>query len=367
MRLSRFVLRNAYDSWMFWAMQELRGRDYAGKSKYQRERWHLKSLHDAPILDDLAWDLASRLGRRYGRADIRLGSIWVDQTPQAKARYLGIGKTRSGAVKCELADLVIVTMASFGGAPVRSEDIRAVLVQAKVTTTPGTLDADRPRTSSHKERNLLECCSSPIELFTGTGASTLIGNYDLGSKPASPGLARYSQYLTIPRTLGAIRTHPYQSLWPAARNMQYGPTRSLSNALYNMLDLPSCPEIGCALGGGGIPSDWPRLISDLTRLYNKSVVNRFTGHGAPAFPRVQASGLHSCFFESDPRRQRQRFVMGTNGLRWQDMSSFFPPHGGNGLNKHRAVQEFDDSPAIPILLIQASVGAEDRPLMNREE
>lgn len=167
-----WMLQSPLDSWMRWSYQELQGRKFAGKSKYQRERWHLRSLHDEDFLDSAALELGAHLVLQHNqRVNLRLASIWVDLTPQATAKYKGPSQPKQTRVKCELADLVIITMASFGGRQPTQQDVRALLVQAKVTAQPGILDNAGPRTSSYKERNLLECCSSDIELWEDTAAT----------------------------------------------------------------------------------------------------------------------------------------------------------------------------------------------------
>lgn len=263
--------KNPRDSWMWWSYQEMSGKKYAGTSKFQRERWHLRSLHDDFILENAAIELGAELASKHGRADVRLGSIWVDLTPQAKAKYKA--PTRPVDVKCELADLVIVTMASFNGRPPSSKNVRALLVQAKVTDVPGVLDLCGPRSSTSKERNLLEVCSSKVELFAGTNShSTKIGTFDLGCTSKQPGLEKYSQYLTIPKHVGVPPSDPYQAMWPASRSQTHGTAMPLGDALLAMLDTSVKPVIGHPLGGAGVQPDWPRMIRTLTGLYDGKVV-----------------------------------------------------------------------------------------------
>lgn len=127
-----WVLQSPLDSWMRWSYQELQGRTFAGKSKYQRERWHLRSLHDEDFLDSVALELGSLLRWQHKQqVNLRLGSVWIDLTPQATAQYKGPSIRRQSRVKCELADLVIVTMLSFGGRQPKQQDVRALLIQAK--------------------------------------------------------------------------------------------------------------------------------------------------------------------------------------------------------------------------------------------
>lgn len=354
-----FRLENPADSWAWWAYQELQGKAYARaqSSKYQRERWHLRALHDEDILDSAALELGAALSDLHGQVNLRLGSIWVDLTPQATAKYRGPGKSRQSKVKCELADLVIVTMASFGGRAPRQEDVRAVLVQAKVTSQLGILDKEGPRSSSYKERNLLECCSSDIALWAGTDTSTNIGTFDLGCTPGAVGLARYSQYLTIPSEVGAPPTNPYQSMWPFGRKSLSGRAMSLGEALLDMLDVPAGPTIGCPLTGPNVERDWPRLIRTLTSLYDTGVVNRFTGNGATAFPRIQQSRLHSCFVDQHLHSLGVHRHSGSGPLLWSDMSFAFGDGGGRGNNGAMEGQGGEtDGPHLPVILVQADIG-----------
>ena len=362
----KLVLQSPSDSWMWWAYQESLGKAYAGK-KYQRERWHLRALHNKDILDSAALELGTRLSQMHGRADVRLGSIWVDHTPQVKAKYIPLPVAKSSRVKCELADLAIVTMASFGGRPVAPGDVRAVLVQAKVTSQPGSLDSAAPGTSSSKERNLLERCSSKLEVWTGTGTSTKLGDFDLGCSPPDLGLGKYSQYLTIPRVIvpPPASVHPYQSIWPTSRASQIGTALSLGEALFDMLNVPAS-TIGYPLTGPSVAADWQKLIRRLTALYDKEVVNRFTKKGAAAFPRTQQSSLHSCFMSREPGSQY--LSLEANSLLWEDMSSAFGDGAGGDGGRGKISHAENDAPGpqIPILLIQANIGHPDyiRPSEN---
>lgn len=354
-----FRLENPADSWAWWAYQELQGVAYARarSSKYQRERWHLRALHDEDILDSAALELGAILRKRHGRVNLRLGSIWVDLTPQATAKYKGPGKSRQSQVKCELADLVIVTMASFGGRAPRQEDVRATLVQAKVTSQLGILDKEGRGSSSYKERNLLECCSSDIALWAGTDTTKNIGTFDLGCRPNAVGLARYSQYLTIPSEVGAPPTNPYQSMWPFGRKSLSGRAMSLGEALLDMLDTPAGPTIGCPLAGQNVGRDWPRLIRTLTGFYHSGVVNRFTGNGAAAFPRIQQSSLHSCFMSQGQHFLGMHRNSSSQSLLWSDMSFAFAGGGGKGNAVAMDGQGGEaDGPHLPVLLVQADIG-----------
>lgn len=238
------------NSWMWWAWVEQQGRTAPRTSRrFQQERWHLKSLHDKTVLDALAEGLASELSATYGQAAVRVGSIWVDQTPQATTTYLDPSGVKPRSVKCELADLVVVTHASFGGPAVAPSDTKALLVQAKVTDSPGVLDSAGQTSSSAKERNLLERCCSPITLWTGTGlpgsrrifpgasgpAGTKLGTYNSRIRPNNVGLEAYARYLTIPRKLVASPVPAHQGMWPTNRKVNGGASMSLGNLIRSML------------------------------------------------------------------------------------------------------------------------------------
>lgn len=352
---------NQAASWLWWSYQEISGKKYAGTSRFQRERWHLRALHDDSILENAAIELGAELAMKHGRADVRLGSIWVDLTPQARAKYRA--PTRPAKVKCELADLVIVTMASFNGLPPSSRDVRALLVQAKVTDVPGMLDLCGPRSSTSKERNLLELCSSNVELFAGTAIhSTKIGTFDLGCTDKQLGLEQYSRYLTIPKHIGAPPIDPYQSMWPLSRSGTSGTAISLGDTLLAMLDTCVKPTIGHPLEGVGVKPDWQRMIRTLTGLYDTKVVDRFTDKGASPFPRIQQSSLHSCFMS----RQMSDGVAGSllsPSLHWEDMRFAFGEKdfhdGGHGNDKFSAPETPFGGPQLPVLLVQAKIGQVD--------
>lgn len=344
---------SSIDDWGWWLQQEDARKKLGTGKKDQRERWQLRSLHDQSLLGKVAFELSLNLSARYGQADVRLGSIWVDQTPQAQAKYKMPGK-RQSTVKCELADLVVVTMVSFGGKPPLAEDSRAVLLQAKVTAIPGMLDGASSRTSTYKERNLLECCSSGITLSSGTGKSSTIGTYDLGCSTSTCGLSRYAQYLTIPKERGLGTSLPYQAMWPYGRDWEDGDSMPLGTMLFDMLDYPSHSMIGQALSGPQVLPDWPRLIRELAALYDKKTVNRFATCGRGPFPRV----LHS-FLASSLNGTASSPSSSNNGLMWPNMSFAFSAANAGGGGHGEAVRsdrEGERGPHLPVLLVHADLG-----------
>ena len=159
-----YALDVARNSWLWWAWVDETGKaGVAPGKKYQQERWHLRALHDVGVFNALAQGIACDLALQHGSAKVRIGSVWVDHTPQAKTKYVGPAGSTPRSAKCELADLLVVTYVKLAGRPPRTGDTKALLVQAKVTDSPGILDATGgARSSSFKERNLLECCSAPI-------------------------------------------------------------------------------------------------------------------------------------------------------------------------------------------------------------
>lgn len=124
-----------------------------------------------------------------------------------------------------------------------------------------------------------------------------------------------------------------------------------------MLDVPAGSAIGCPLAGPTVAPDWPRLIDTLTSLYERGVVNRFTGSGAAAFPRIQQSSLHSCFVDQHTYRLGVHRLNGASPLLWSDMSLAFG--GGNGKGNDGGMNgqggETGD-PHLPVLLVQADIG-----------
>lgn len=358
---------SSIDGWASWAYQELAGKAHFGRSKYQRERWHLRALHDESFLDKAALEVGGRLAALNSPVEVRIGSIWVDHTPQAHSSYREAGGSRDLSVKCELADLVIVTLATFQGAKLQPEHVRAVLVQAKVTRVLGTLDAEGRRSSSFKERNLLECCSSSIKLTSGTGSSAGLGTYDLGCSGSSLGLANYAQYLTIPSSVGAPPSSPYQAMWPTGRHVQAGSSMALGDALLSMLDVGQVATVGAPLAGHGVLPDWPKLIRMLTGFYQAKSVNRLTGNGRGSFPRIQQSKVHFCWmtgmheFSTHPR-----FPWG-----WPDFSHAIEQASGGGGDRLPDGDGGDDGENganLPVLLVHANFRhpPPERPAQSRE-
>lgn len=288
----RAFLEHPLESWLWWSWVDLEGQSgLSNKSKYQRERWHLQALHKPEVLDELAMGMVRRLAEVHPSARVQIASVWVDHTPQAVTTYVESPADKSNRqVKCELADLLVVSAVSTNGRPVKLEDMKALLLQAKVTDVQAELDVAAQKSSSGRERNLLECCNGPISLWTGTGlvstlgtskmgarssAGSCLGNYDLQTNNATPGLRKYSRYLTIPREAKLPVTPAYQTLWPTSRKVCTGNSYSFTDLLYGMMSPQNRNDIGCPVAGPDVPADWTRLISDLTRNYHKSVVNRF--------------------------------------------------------------------------------------------
>ena len=369
-------------SWMWWAWVEQQGRAQPKNSrKFQQERWHLKSLHDKTVLDALAEGLASELGATYGRATVRVGSIWVDQTPQATTKYLELGGVRPRTVKCELADLVVVTHASFGGAAAPPGDTRALLVQAKVTDAPGVLDAAGRTSSSAKERNLLERCCAPITLWTGTGlpgaqkvssgasgpAGTKLGEYNLTKNSRKPGLEAYARYLTIPRKPLLVPVAAYQGMWPTSRAHNVGSSSSLGELVRSMLRPGLAATMGEPLNGTAANPEWQRLIRDLTKNYHEKVVNRFTSATSAPIPRLSESQIYSCFMQTHGQGPDARLLVGRprggTGRAAVDLFALQQPGGtggGGARQEGNLTADFDDTPAIPVLVVRADIRT-DRP------
>ncbi|EPC9891250.1 hypothetical protein ACR3XN_004271 [Escherichia coli] len=87
------------------------------------ERRGLKYIHDPCSLQELSSVLACHLEHSGIDASVKVGSIWIDGTPQAKAKVLGNAESE---VQCELADLLILLNVGINGALDRRS---AVLIQ----------------------------------------------------------------------------------------------------------------------------------------------------------------------------------------------------------------------------------------------
>ncbi len=287
------------DAWMWWFQAEYWGRAAMTGKKYQRERWHLRGLHDVAALDALAASVHARLSSPLQKATVQVGSIWVDHTPQVRTKFFPTPHARARTVKCELGDLLLVTHCTIG-ANVSSENTRAVILQAKVADVPGTLDYEGGvSSSSQRERNMLEQCCGPLEVFSGTNStnkSSLLGRFDLGATPSLAGLESYAKYLTIARapSRSGQAVNPYEVMWPYRRSSESGRHLPLGDMVLAMLDpgwLGRRP--GMPLTGPKVPPDWRQLVDMLAANYYDKIVDRFKNVSRVGIPRLQESRVYS--------------------------------------------------------------------------
>lgn len=348
-------------AWDWWETVEALGNQIlTSSSKFPRERWHLHLIHRASTHNEVSKVLAARLGKLFNRRVLlRLGSVWIDQTPQARTNYWNSSVKKEGQVSCELADLLIVTHINLLGASQAQMDTRAVLVQAKVSGTPGILDSApmSSKTSSSRERNLLECACRPISLYRSTKSTNpkqLLGKYNLGCKPGNAGLYSFARYLTIADSLSQLPGGPYQSMWPDSRGSNSGKAKSLEDMIFSMM-----ATVGSASGEGASlinppNSDWRRLVNDLTGTLNGSVVKRFLATGG--VNRVE-EGAIVCF----QGQASQFFPKWTPpGQPYIDMAAVASGGGLGHLDREppRSVPrqpEPGNGPAISVIVVHAAV------------
>lgn len=234
------------------------------------ERRGLKYIHDPISLQELASVLACHLDHSGLDASVKVGSIWIDGTPQAKAKVLD--NTESN-VQCELADLLILLNVGINGALERRS---AVLIQGKVGPDPTKIPSG---SSTNKERALLERFDDthPLEIYKDTrGRSPLNLSSIYNIKTGLSGFKNYARYLVMPTTLDSPivqKFGPFVTGWA---------TRKRSHNLED-IDLFSLIPISLWEGKVGTAlfnrssDEWTRLVEDIAGHYATKKMNRFGG------------------------------------------------------------------------------------------
>ncbi|WP_174868414.1 hypothetical protein [Pectobacterium polaris] len=250
------------------------------------ERRGLKYIHDSHSLQELASILACHLEHSGIDASVKVGSIWIDGTPQAKAKV--IGNTES-EVQCELADLLILLNVGINGALDRRS---AVLIQGKIGTNPTKIP---PGNSTNKERALLERFddSHPLEIYKDTrGKSPLNSSSKYNIKTKGGGFKQYARYLVMPTMLDSPIVQefgPFVTGWATRKRG------------YDLEDIDLFTLIPISLWDGKVGTallnqsncEWTRLVEDITGHYATKKMKRFGG-----FDRCIDSTMHLSFWDN---------------------------------------------------------------------
>lgn len=243
------------------------------------ERRGLRHIHDERSHDELAMTLVEHLELMGIRAAVRVGSVWIDGTPQAIAHT----HRPKSVVQCELADLLIILDARNNGRRIRES---ALLIQGKVGCSPLEIPSG---SSTNKERALLERFNDqqPLKIYKNTQATSLIGEFNI--KTGSLGFKKYARFLVMPLdiTTPIVRGYgPFITGWPKQ-------DKSHQLTYINMLaDAPVLlwnHSIGMPLTD---PSrdEWTRLVKKLAGHYSNSWMKRFNG-----FRRIIRSPFHMSY------------------------------------------------------------------------
>ncbi|WP_373555161.1 hypothetical protein AAHV54_16665 [Klebsiella variicola subsp. variicola] len=230
------------------------------------ERRGLKYIHDPRSLKELSSVLASHLEYSGIDASVKVGSIWIDGTPQAKAKVLGNAESE---VQCELADLLIILNVGINGALDRRS---AVLIQGKIGTNPTKIPSGN---STNKERALLERFddSHPLEIYKDTrGKSLLNSSSKYNIKTGLSGFKKYARYLVMPTMLDSPivqKLGPFVTGWA---------TRKRS---YDLKDIDLFTLIPISLWEGKVGTallnqasdEWTRLVEDMAGHYATKKMN----------------------------------------------------------------------------------------------
>lgn len=241
------------------------------------ERRGLRHIHDCASLDELAENLVTHLFLTGVKASVRVESVWIDGTPQAKAL------TSVGPIQCELADLLVILNVIDKGTIQRRS---AVLIQAKVDTEPTNLPSG---SSTFKERALLEKFddTQPLELYRDTKAQSQIGSYPL--KLGKMSFKNHARYMVMPSML----QHPIvQAFGPFIMGWPLTLRKKKLGSLELFRDIPILLWDG-NVGSPLISSTsdaWTCMIEDLLGRYKSKRMKRFGG-----FNRVEGSLEHASF------------------------------------------------------------------------
>ncbi|WGL90816.1 hypothetical protein [Serratia marcescens] len=260
------------------------------------ERRGLKYIHDPCSLKELSSVLASHLEYSGINASVKVGSIWIDGTPQAKAKVLGNAESE---IQCELADLLILLNVGINGALDRRS---AVLIQGKIGTNPTKIP---PGNSTNKERSLLERFddSHPLEIYKDTqGKSLLNSSSKYNIKTGLTGFKKYARYLVMPTTLDSPivqKLGPFVTGWA---------TRKRS---FDLEDIDLFTLIPISLWEGKVGTallnqsndEWTRLVEDIAGHYATKKMKRFGG-----FDRYVDSTMHLSFCRNGAFSSTERFM-----------------------------------------------------------
>lgn len=243
--------------------------------KAQGERWHLYQLHSvafADIINRLAAECATRVN---AHVTVEATSSWIDAHPHAHWQDSGSTTWRS----VELADLLLVVNQKKIGQPATTS--RAMLLQGKWTDAAdelgrGTLPIGK-KSSSIKERDLLELVTSPIQLHETRGKTSAnaipnaLGNtFSLSVGGKSMIGMNYARYLLFPNTQSST-IDPYQTLIPAGRQTTAGTIEHYEDLLIEM----ASPKVTSIPNLANCSSDWKNLVAALTSWTSKRSVHRF--------------------------------------------------------------------------------------------
>lgn len=266
------------------------------------ERRGLKYIHDPRSLKELSSVLASHLEYSGIDASVKVGSIWIDGTPQAKAKVLGNAESE---VQCELADLLIILNVGINGALDRRS---AVLIQGKIGTNPTKIPSGN---STNKERALLERFddSHPLEIYKDTrGKSLLNSSSKYNIKTGLSGFKKYARYLVMPTMLDSPivqKLGPFVTGWA---------TRKRS---YDLKDIDLFTLIPISLWEGKVGTallnqasdEWTRLVEDMAGHYATKKMKRFGG-----FDRCVDSTMHLSFWRDGAFSVTDKFMHDTSHL-----------------------------------------------------
>jgi hypothetical protein len=240
--------------WLF-VRRRLRG---TSKSR-SLERWALRFMHRPPQLNYIARAIARDLAAARQSACVRLDSVWIDGTPQARFKTASRSSTH-----CELGDLlVVVDRFELRGGVLTPFDSHAVIVQAKLATRHDTMPGG---ISTANERDLLERADLPsgIALFAGTGRRGPIGTFYL---PGSRGLRPFATFLLMPERSAWSSGHaaPFVCGWPEDRSTQ---RMEDQHEYVEMLKAMCRTPVYGALLHDSRPCEWTRMVRTLLKKYD---------------------------------------------------------------------------------------------------
>jgi hypothetical protein len=231
-----------------------------GKSKSRSlERWALRYMHRPAQLNYIARAIARQFEAAGQSACVRLDSVWIDGTPQARFKTASRPRTH-----CELGDLlVVVDRFELRNGVLTPFDSHAVIVQAKLAARH---DAMPGGLSTANERDLLEAAdlASGISIYAGTSRRGYIDTFVL---PGGTGLRDFATYLLMPEQAAWSSGHPapFMSGWPTSRSAQ----RMDGQLEYvEMLKRMCVAPVYGALLHDTRPCEWTRMVRALLKKYD---------------------------------------------------------------------------------------------------